>query len=157
VRRWVPPLLALIALGLVPWAIWLMTVLPSHEVADHWDLAWGGFDLLLAASLLGTAGAAWRQSPLLEAAAASTGTLLVVDAWFDLLTSEGTDLTYAIILAVLAELPLAVLCVWIVIDSERCTSRLARWRSVSSNGSRITVAASVGDARATHTRSSSPR
>jgi hypothetical protein len=76
VRRWVPPLLALIALGLVPWAIWLTTVLPSHETAPRWDLAWGGFDLLLAAAVLATAVAAWRASPLLEAAAASTGTLL---------------------------------------------------------------------------------
>jgi hypothetical protein len=157
VKRWIPPLLALIALGLVPWAIWLMTVLPSHEVAERWDLAWGGFDLLLAASLLATAAAAWRQSPLLEAAAASTGTLLVVDAWFDLLTSEGTDLTYAIILAVLAELPLAALCLWIVIDSERCTRRLTRWRSASSNGSRVTVATSLGDGQPPVPRSSSRR
>ena len=37
-RRWVPPGLALIAVALVPWTIWLTTVLPSHEVVDHWDL-----------------------------------------------------------------------------------------------------------------------
>ncbi len=153
-RRWVPLLLALIALALVPWAIWLTTVLPSHEVAEHWDLAWGGFDLLLAAALLATAVAAWRASPLLEAGAACTGTLLVVDAWFDLLTSGGRDLTYAIVLAVVAELPLAALCLWIVLDSETCSRRLARWRSVSSNGSRTTVATSP---RTTGTRSSSPR
>ncbi len=126
-RRWVPPLLALIALALVPWAIWLTTVLPAHEVAEHWDLAWGGLDLFLAAALLATAVAAWRRSPLLEAAAACTGTLLVVDAWFDLLTSEGRNLTYAIVLAVVAELPLAAVCLWIVIDSDPCARRLARW------------------------------
>jgi hypothetical protein len=157
VRRWLPPLLALIALGLVPWAIWLTTVLPSHEVAEHWDLAWGGFDLFLAAALLATAIAAWRQSPLLEAAAACSGTLLVVDAWFDLLTSGGRDLTYAIALAAVAELPLAALCLWIVMDSETCTRRLARWRTVSSNGSRSTVATSPRDGHARPTRSSSAR
>jgi hypothetical protein len=157
VRRWVPPLLALIALALVPWALWLTTVLPSHEVAEHWDLAWGGFDLLLAAALLATAVATWRASPLLEAAAACTGTLLVVDAWFDVLTSEGRDLTYAIVLAVVAELPLAALCLWIVLDSETCTRRLAGWRSASSNGSRSTAATSPGAEPATPTRSSSPR
>jgi hypothetical protein len=128
VRRWIPPLLALIALGLVPWAIWLTTVLPSHEVAEHWDLAWGGFDLLLAAALLATAVSAWRASPLLEAAAACTGTLLVVDAWFDLLTSSDSDLIYAIVLAVVAELPLAALCLWIVLDSETCVRGVASWR-----------------------------
>jgi hypothetical protein len=145
VRRWVPPVLALFALGLVPWAIWLTTVLPSHEVAEHWDLAWGGFDLLLAAALLATAIAAWRGSPLLEAAAACAGTLLVVDAWFDLLTSGDRDLPYAIVLAVVAELPLAALCLWIVIDSEPCTRRVAAWRSTSPDGARVTVATSTGD------------
>ena len=156
-RRWVPPILALIGLGLVPWAIWLTTVLPSHEVADHWDLAWGGFDLLLAAALLATAVAAWRGSPLLEAAAACTGTLLIVDAWFDLLTSGDHDLPYAIVLAIVAELPLAAFCLWIVIDSETCTRRVAAWLSSSSNGSSGTVTTSPRDARATPTRSSSPR
>jgi len=156
VRRWTPPLLALIALALVPWAIWLTTVLPSHEVAEHWDLAWGGFDLLLAAALLATAVATWRASPLREAAAASAGTLLVADAWFDLLTSAGGDLAYAIVLAGVAELPLAVLCLWIVLDSEACTRRLARWRSASSDDPRSTVASS-SDGHATSVRSSTPR
>jgi hypothetical protein len=157
VRRWLPPLLALIALALVPWALWLTTVLPSHEVAEHWDLAWGGFDLFLAASLLATAVAAWRQSPLLEAFAASSCTLLLADAWFDLLTSDGRDLTYAIVLAAVAELPLAALCLWIVIDSETCTRRLDRWRGASSNGSHNAARASAGDRRTSRARSSSPR
>jgi hypothetical protein len=157
VRRWIPPLLALIALALVPWALWLTTVLPSHEVAEHWDLAWAGFDLFLAAALLATAIAAWRQSQLLEAAAACSGTLLVVDAWFDLLTSGGRDLTYAIALAVVAELPLAALCFFIALRAETCTRRLAKWRTVSSNGSRSTAATSAGQGRTTSTRSSSAR
>jgi hypothetical protein len=119
VRRWVPPALALIAVALVPWTIWLTTVLPSHEVVDHWDLAWGGLDLMLAAALLATAASAWRRGPLLQACAASAGTLLVVDAWFDLLTSNGRDLAYAIVLAAVAELPLAALCLWLVLDPHR--------------------------------------
>ena len=156
-RRWVPPLLALIALGLIPWAIWLTTVLPSHEVAEHWDLAWGGLDLMLAAALLATAVSAWRHGPLLQACAACTGTLLAVDAWFDLLTSSGRELTYAVVLAVLAELPLAALCLWIVLDPDNCARRLATWRISSSNGSPSTAATSPGGGRATPTRSSSRR
>jgi hypothetical protein len=119
VRRWLPPTLALIALALVPWSIWLTTELPSHARAAHWDLAWGGLDLILAAALLATAVSAWRHGPMLQACAASAGTLLVVDAWFDLLTSSGRDLDYAIILAVVAELPLAALCLWLVLDPAR--------------------------------------
>jgi len=136
VRRWIPPLLACAALALVPWAIWLTTVLPSHEVAEHWDLAWGGLDLMLAAALLATAVAAWRGSTFVEASASCAGTLLVVDAWFDLLTSSGRDLTYAIVLAVVAELPLAAVCLWIVLDSENFARRMASWRSASSSMSR---------------------
>ena len=126
-RRWVPPALALIALALVPWALWLTTVLPSHEVAEHWDVAWAGLDLMLAATLLATAISAWRHGPLLQACAASAGTLLVVDAWFDLLTSSGIDLTYAVVLAIVAELPLAAVCLWIVLDPETCSRRVALW------------------------------
>jgi hypothetical protein len=125
VRGWLPPTLALIALALVPWSIWLTTELPSQERAAHWDLAWGGLDLMLAAALLATAVSAWRHGPLLEACAASAGTLLAVDAWFDLLTSSGRELTFAIILAVVAELPLAALCLWLVLDPERAC-RVAR-------------------------------
>jgi hypothetical protein len=127
VKRWLPPLLALIALGLVPWALWLATVLPSHEVAEHWDIAWAGFDLILAAAILATAVSAWRHGPFLQACAASAGTLLVVDAWFDLLTSGGRNLTYAIVLAAGAELPLAAVCLWIVLDPDNCARRVATW------------------------------
>lgn len=156
-RRWVPPALALIALALVPWALWLATALPSHEVAEHWDVAWAGFDLMLAAALLATALSAWHGSRYVQACAACAGTLLAVDAWFDLLTSSGSDLTYAIVLALVAELPLALVCLWIVLDSESFTRRLDSWRRSSSSGSRGTAATSPGAEPATPTRSSSPR
>jgi hypothetical protein len=114
VRRWIPLGLALVAVALVPWTIWLTTELPSHEHVEHWDLAWGGLDLMLAAALAATAFSVWRRSPFLEACAASTATLLVVDAWFDLLTARGHDFAWAIVLAAIAELPLAAFCLWIV-------------------------------------------
>ena len=156
-RRWVPPFLTLIALALVPWTIWLATTLPSHEVAEHWDVAWAGLDVMLAAALLSTALSAWHGGRYLQACAACAGTLLVVDAWFDLLTSSGSDLTYAIVLALVAELPLAAVCLWIVLDSESFTRRLASWRRSSSSGSGGTAATSPGGARATPTQSSSRR
>ncbi len=125
-RRWLPPFLALVALALVPWAVWLTTALPSKHVARHWDLAWGGLDLMLAAALLLTAVSAWRRGPFLQAGAASAGSLLVLDAWFDLLTSSGHGFDYALVLAVVCELPLAVVCVWIVLDSEHFYRRAGR-------------------------------
>ena len=52
--------------------------------------------------------------------AAVTGTMLVCDAWFDVLTSRGTmDVTVSAVLAVVAELPLAVFCFWIARSVER--------------------------------------
>jgi hypothetical protein len=43
-----------------------------------------------------------------------TGTLLVCDAWFDVLTSRGTSaVAQSIVEALLVELPLAALCFWI--------------------------------------------
>lgn len=122
--RWVAPLFALLALALLPWAVWLARVLPDHHLSAHWNVAWAGFDLGLAAALLATAVAALRRSPWLEGSATAAGTLLVVDAWFDLLTaSGGAELIVAAAEAALVELPVAVLCFWIARDAERFLER----------------------------------
>ena len=120
--------LPLVAVALVPWTIWLTTELPSHEHVEHWDLAWGGLDLMLAAALAATAFSVWRRSQFLEACAASTATLLVVDAWFDLLTSRpGSELLESSLMAVAGEVPLAALCFWIAFDAERVCQQTARY------------------------------
>jgi hypothetical protein len=110
-RRWAAGLLAVLGIGLLPWTIWLGLSLPSRKVAEHWDLAWVGFDLVLAAALLGTALALVGRSPLLRSFAAATGALLVSDAWFDVVTaSTSRERWFAVGLAVVGELPLAGLC-----------------------------------------------
>src|SRR5262249_8313375 len=109
--RWVATFFVALGVGLLPWSLWLELSLPSEKVARHWDVAWAGFDLVLATALLLTAVSLFRQSPLRRDFAAATGTLLVADAWFDTLTAgTGSDLWLAIALAVLAELPLAGIC-----------------------------------------------
>ena len=118
--RWVVPLFGLAALLLVPWVVLLVVALPSTHQAAHWDIAWAGFDIALALLLLTVAVAAWRRSPWLEGAATATATLLVVDAWFDILTaSTGTELVVAVTEAAFVELPLAVLCLRLARDTER--------------------------------------
>jgi hypothetical protein len=110
-RQWPAAILAVAALFLIPWAIALGQMLPSRHVANHWDAAWTGFDAILAFSLLATAYASLRRQDLVRGLAAVSGTLLLCDAWFDLLTSSsGADLEVAILLAVFGELPLAVVC-----------------------------------------------
>jgi hypothetical protein len=117
---WVVPLYALAGIVLVPWIVFLVYSLPSTHAADHWDIAWAGFDVGLALLLLGVATAAWRRSLWLEGAATAAAALLAVDAWFDILTSSSNlELGVAIAEALLVELPLAVLCLLLARDAER--------------------------------------
>jgi TRAP-type uncharacterized transport system fused permease subunit len=110
-RRWSAGLLAVLGVALLPWTLWLGLSLPSRKVAEHWDLAWAGFDLALAASLLVTAFALTRRMPLVHSWAAASGALLVADAWFDIVTaSGGRERWFAVGLAIVAELPVAALC-----------------------------------------------
>ena len=117
--RWVSLLLIVVAAGLVPWTLYLTFALPSRHVTSHYDLAWVGFDVALTASFAATAWAAFRGSQWLVPLAAVTATMLVCDAWFDVVTSQsGGEMWEAVAEAALAELPLAALCAFIVYDAE---------------------------------------
>jgi hypothetical protein len=120
IPRWVPPLFAFAAVALLPWAILLYLTLPRHYGAEHWRLAWGGFDLMLGAALAGTAVTGLRRSPYSEIWSAVAGTLLVCDAWFDVLTARTTgEVVQAGLEALLIELPLAALCFWMATNLAR--------------------------------------
>ena len=123
-REWVMLLFGAAGLALLPWTIWLAGSLrPTHE-SPRWDVAWSGFDGTLTLLFLLTAYAAWRRSPWVGVAAGATGTLLVTDAWFDvILSSDKDELRTALFLAAVAELPAAAVCFWI---SYRTESFLAR-------------------------------
>lgn len=113
VPPWIAPALFLCAAVLIPWIAFLFATLPSHYAANHWPLAWGGFDVGLGAALASTAVMVAKRSPFAEVTAAITGTLLCCDAWFDVLTSRGiSDIAQAAASALLIELPLAALCFW---------------------------------------------
>ena len=117
--RWVTLLLGLVAIGLVPWTLYLTFTLPSRHITFHYDLAWVGFDVALASAVAATTLAALRRSHWLVPLAAATGTMLVCDAWFDVVTSQsGGEMWEAVAEAVLGELPLAALCAFIVYDAE---------------------------------------
>jgi hypothetical protein len=117
---WVAPLLVLAAAGLLPWTLWLTFTLPSRHVTEHYDIAWVGFDCGLFAAFAATAWCVVKGSRWLAPAAAVTGTMLLCDAWFDVATSIGTDGSIGAVLeALFAELPLAAVCVLIVVDAER--------------------------------------
>jgi len=115
-----------VGIGLLPWAVWLSSSLPPTHHSAHWDFAWSGFDVGLAICFCGTAFAAHRRAiALVGIFAAATGTLLIVDAWFDvLLESHGNELGTAVFLAVVFELPAAAVCFWIAFRTERFVSRV---------------------------------
>lgn len=117
--RWMTLLLGLVAIGLVPWTLYLTFTLPSRHVTFHYDLAWIGFDVGLASAFAATAWATFRGSQWLVPLAAVTATMLCCDAWFDVVTSQsGSEIWEAVAEAVLAELPLAAVCGFIVYDAE---------------------------------------
>jgi len=119
-RRWVIVLFGAIGIGLVPWGIWLGASLRPDHTTNRWDVVWTGFDLGLAVAFALTAFAAWRRSPWVAALAATTGTLLLVDAWFDvILETHNGDVRTAVAEAVFGELPVALLCYWIAYRTER--------------------------------------
>ena len=86
VVRWAGPLFALFSLILLPWTVYLGETLPSRQLSPNYDTAWAGFDVILVMALASTAYFALRRSRYLSTAATATATLLVVDAWFDVLT-----------------------------------------------------------------------
>jgi hypothetical protein len=92
---------------LIPWTSYLAFTLPSHYEARNWDVAWVGFDVLLIAMLAITAWLGWRRRQLVALTAFATGMLLVVDAWFDVVTAQHADRPLSILVAVVLELPVA--------------------------------------------------
>ena len=118
--RWITPVLLLTSAGLLPWTLWLTFTLPSRHVTTHYDVAWVVFDCALFCAFAATAWRTVKASQWLVPLAAVTGTMLVCDAWFDVVTSIGSgDALEAVLEAIFAELPLAGVCALIVYDAER--------------------------------------
>jgi hypothetical protein len=123
VARWTGPAFALFSLVLLPWTIYLGYSLPARQVSSHYDVAWAGFDILLLAVLASTAFFALRRSQYLATAATATATLLVVDVWFDVMTSPPGQVLESVVLAMLIELPLAAVCVGLSYHTQQLAER----------------------------------
>ena len=112
--RWIPPLLVLGALLLVPWTLVLAYRLPARHTTDHWDVAWVGLDAAIAVALAATGWSIARRSTWAPSAAAVAATLIFCDAWFDIVLASGRgELLEAVLEAVLVEIPLAIFLVFL--------------------------------------------
>jgi hypothetical protein len=131
VVRWAGPLFALFSVILLPWIGWVAVSLPARQLSSNYDAAWAGFDVILFFGLAATAACALRRSRYLSSAATATATLLIVDAWFDVVTSPAHQRLESVLLCVLVELPLAGLCAWLSYHTHQLAARRIRltWRA----------------------------
>ena len=108
-----------VAVALLPWTVYLSISLPSQHESVHWDIVWPGLDIGIGLAVAATVFGLVRLSTNLPIFSSIAGTLLLCDAWFDTLTSRpGTELAWAAVEALVAELPLAAFCFWIAFDAE---------------------------------------
>jgi len=121
--RWAGPLFTLFALIMVPWTVYIGESLPRRQLSPHYDVSWAGFDVFLLVALASTGYFALRRSRYMSMAATATAVLLVVDAWFDLMTTPRGQIAQSIVLAAVVELPLAAVCVWLSVHTEELTER----------------------------------
>jgi hypothetical protein len=99
------------AVLLVMWTVVLGSVLRTQARVTNWSVAWIGLDLAEAVALLSCALLIRRRSSLLSPVAAASATLIIVDAWFDVLTSANDRHWYvSVALALIVEIPGAVIC-----------------------------------------------
>ena len=102
------------ATAMIVWTIFLGLTLPRKYDAGHWDLLWTGFDVGLFCVLGYAAWAAWFRRQVLATTAIVAGTLLLCDAWFDIVTSIGhRDQWLTLLTGLGGELPLAVFFFWL--------------------------------------------
>ena len=133
-HRWLVPLFFLAGVvGLLPWTVYQMVTLPGrHLQTGYYDLAWGGFDVALAALLVATGVGLLCRKLWVQSTATAAATMLVCDAWFDVLSSSpGQERLVAIVVAVAAELPSAVVCFLIARHVEEVAERAQRYALVA--------------------------
>lgn len=108
--RWTGIGLTGAGVAMVPWLGVLAAGLPARFEAAHWNAAWVGLDALEALGLFATGTLLRRRDARAALTAAATSTLLLIDAWFDVVTSGAAGRPMAIAMAAGAELPLSALC-----------------------------------------------
>ena len=122
-RRWrclLATMLTAGGLAMIPWLVALGWFLPRTATAPHWNFVWVGLDGLEAAGLLATGRLMSRGDRRYTITATLTGTALLIDAWFDVLTAASrSDLLVALLMACVAELPVSAVCFLVALRGSR--------------------------------------
>jgi hypothetical protein len=104
-------MLTVAGIAMVPWLVVLAVTLPARTAVGNWSFVWVGMDSLEAVALTATGLLLRRGDPRASLTAAAAAVLLLVDAWFDVLTAApGSDRLVAVAMAAAAEVPLSGLC-----------------------------------------------
>jgi hypothetical protein len=126
--RWVAPVYLTLSVLLVPWIVYLGFAPPTQLGVGDWRVAWIGFDVMEAVALAVTAWLAYRRSTWVDMAATATAVLLIVDAWFDIMTADsGWPLAQSVGAAVVLELPLAALSLWVARNAQLVNEAVTQW------------------------------
>jgi hypothetical protein len=108
-------LLVLIIVGCIVLAAWigyLAVILPTFYRAGSWRGAWVGFDIAELAAFAATGWAAWKRRQVLIICLIVLATLLLCDAWFDVVLDARTaGFVGSLLSALLVEVPIALLAI----------------------------------------------
>jgi len=110
--RWLPIALTIAALALVPSLVIVLVVVPVAQIAHHLRVAWTGLDVFEVLAMASTGFALQRRPAIAVVPATITGTLLLCDAWINVVPSTAAARSEGIVLA-FVELPLAAFSFWV--------------------------------------------
>jgi hypothetical protein len=120
--------------GLGAWIVYLAVSMPTGYHSKAWSAAWVGFDILLLLALTGTIVAAMLRRQIVVMLAVFSATLLLCDAWFDIVLDWGTpDVWGSLASAAFAEVPLAAFLLFRARKLAR-VSLLRRWHELGLPG-----------------------
>lgn len=120
--------------GLGSWIVYLAFSMPTGYHSKAWSAAWIGFDTLLLLALTGTVLAAMLRRQIVVMLAVFTATLLLCDAWFDIVLDWGTsEVWVSLASAAFVEVPLALFLVSRVRKLVRAALQ-RRWRELGLPG-----------------------
>jgi hypothetical protein len=123
---WKWDLLLVVIIGgcilLAAWIGYLAVSLPSFYRAGSWRGAWVGFDLAELFMFAVTGWAAWKRRQILIICLIVLATLLLCDAWFDVVLDARTSgFLSSLVSALVIEVPIAVIAVLVARRLQRLT------------------------------------